>query len=159
MAQEKKKRGRPSTYKAEIAEQICERLSGGESLRSICEDDDFPGLKTVMQWLARHSDFAQQYASAREAWADAEFESILRIADTPQEGEKTKTLPDGSVETMTGDMIDHRRLQIDTRKWALARMSPKKYGDRIHNEHSGQVGVDLIGRLQAGRKRALEGGE
>jgi hypothetical protein len=28
-------------------------------------------------------------------------------------------------------MIEHRRLQVDARKWILARMDPKKYGDKI----------------------------
>ena len=27
--------------------------------------------------------------------------------------------------------IDRSRLRVDTRKWALARMSPKKYGDQV----------------------------
>lgn len=28
-------------------------------------------------------------------------------------------------------MTDHRRLKIDARKWVVARMLPKKYGDKI----------------------------
>jgi len=27
-------------------------------------------------------------------------------------------------------MIEHRRLRIDTRKWAAAKMAPKKYGEK-----------------------------
>jgi hypothetical protein len=95
-----------------------------------------------MSWLARDKDFQQQYARARESWADAEFENLMHIADTPIEGEKTKTTADG-VEITRGDMIEHRRLQVDTRKWALARMSPKKYGDRVALDHAGNVRLDL----------------
>ena len=134
--------GRPSDFTPEVAEEICDRLGGGESLRTICQDENMPGLRTVMTWLARDKEFQQQYTRARESWADAEFENLMHIADTPIEGEKTKETADG-IEIMRGDMIEHRRLQVDTRKWALARMSPKKYGDRVALDHAGSVRLDL----------------
>jgi hypothetical protein len=28
-------------------------------------------------------------------------------------------------------------LQVDTRKWAAARVAPKKYGDRVEHDHKG----------------------
>ena len=34
-------------------------------------------------------------------------------------------------------MIEHRRLQIETRKWMLGRMAPKKYGDVQVHKHGG----------------------
>ncbi|WP_395449387.1 hypothetical protein ACHMW7_05805 [Aminobacter sp. UC22_36] len=43
--------------------------------------------------------FADQYARAREAQADALFDDILDIADTTQIGVKTKEAADGSIET------------------------------------------------------------
>ncbi len=87
-------------------------------------------------------DFAQNYARARRYWAESEFERMMEIADTPQLGEKTKTTDKG-VEVITGDMTDHRRLQVDTRKWALARMFPKKYGDATLLKHSDPDGNAL----------------
>lgn len=121
--------GRPSDYTPELVDAICGRLTEGESLRAICRDDGMPHAATVCRWLAQHEDFREQYARAREAQADVLFDEILDIADTPFEGVKTKTMPDGKVETTSGDMIDHRRLQVDARKWMLGKMQPKKYGD------------------------------
>jgi hypothetical protein len=48
-------------------------------------------------------------------------------------------------------MIDHRRLKVDTRKWYLSKLAPKRYGDRIAVEHSGSVSIE--DRLRAGRAR------
>ena len=31
------------------------------------------------------------------------------------------------------------RLRVDTRKWAAARLAPKKYGDHIQHEHKGGI--------------------
>jgi hypothetical protein len=129
--------GRPSSYTLEIGDIICERLAEGESLRSICRDDAMPSQSMVFRWLAADEMFREQYARAREAQADAIFDEILFIADTPVQGVKTKTKEDGSVETQTGDMIEHRRLQVDARKWMAGKLRPKVYGDKLTNIHEG----------------------
>ncbi len=122
--------GRPSSYTPEIAEEILDRLASGESLRTICaSSEDFPDIRSVMRWLRKDEDFRQQYARAREIWADSVVDECQHIADTPQEGVIVKELKDGSEEITREDMLGHRKLQIDTRKWAAARMSPRKYGD------------------------------
>lgn len=131
--------GRPSDFTQEIADTICERIADGESLRSICNGEDMPNKATVFRWLASNDTFRDQYARARETQADALFDEILSIADTPQIGEKRKVKEDGGVEISTGDMIEHRRLQVDARKWMAGKLRPKKYGDKLDVEHSGQV--------------------
>lgn len=130
-----------TVYSEEIASAICERLACGESLRKICGDEKMPALRTVFDWLAddRFLSFRTKYAHAREAQADTLFDEILDIADTPQLGEKTKTKPDGEVEVTSGDMIDHRRLQIETRKWMASKLHPKKYGDKLDLNVDGQM--------------------
>ncbi len=66
----KRPRGRPSIYSAELAETICARLVGGESLRQICEDDKMPCSTTVLRWLVEKDDFQAQYAQACELQAE-----------------------------------------------------------------------------------------
>lgn len=75
---------------------------------------------------------------------DTIFAEILEIADTPLMGIKT-TIKASGVETTEGDMVEHRRLQIDARKWVLARMAPKKYGDKIQADlkHEGDIEVRI----------------
>ncbi len=126
--------GRPTTYTEKQADEICDRLAGGESLRSICQDP-MPPQSVVFQWLSKQEKFAENYTRARQFWAECEFERMMEIADTPQVGIKTKTTDKG-VETIEGDMVDHRRLQVDTRKWALARMFPKKFSDSSRIAHT-----------------------
>jgi hypothetical protein len=54
-----------SSYNEDIAAEICERLAGGESLRSICREDvTMPTEKTVWNWALAHPEFA-----AHKAWA------------------------------------------------------------------------------------------
>ena len=109
--------GRPSTYTPEIAVQICTRLANGESLRQICRDKGMPKRDTVIAWLFKNGGFSGQYALARVAQADFYADEILDIADGP-EGD---SLLD----------VNRSRLRVDTRKWLMARMAPKKYGDSL----------------------------
>ena len=47
----KDKGGRPSKYTIKIADEICERLSSGESLNAISKDDHMPHRVNIMRWL------------------------------------------------------------------------------------------------------------
>jgi hypothetical protein len=53
-------------------------------------------------------------------------------------GTKTITKANGDVQTIVGDMIQHRRLLVDARKWALSKALPKIYGDKreVDNKHT-----------------------
>lgn len=79
-----------------------------------------PGERTVYSWLAKHEEFQQNYARAQAHRAEFRAEEIVHIADTA-----------------TAEDVQVAKLRVDTRKWVMAREAPKKYGDRIVNEHTG----------------------
>jgi hypothetical protein len=82
-----------------------------------------PTKTSVFRCLAAHNAFRDQYARARDARADTLFDEILDIANKPIVGKKTKYDKDGNVVEVTeGDMIEHRRLQIDARKWMAGKL-------------------------------------
>lgn len=104
--------GRPSTYTEEMANRICDKLTEGISLRKLCMQDDFPTASTVYVWLDRNPEFAERYARAREAATEDMLEEIFEIADNPEID------------------VQDKRVRIDTRKWAMGKLKPKKYGDK-----------------------------
>lgn len=116
--------GRPSEYSEAVADAICLRLANAESLRKICLSDDMPCQTTVFKWLRQNEEFAQQYARAREAQADALFDECLDIAD---DGSNDYM---GEGETYNGDAVQRSRLRIDTRKWMAGKLRPKVYGEK-----------------------------
>lgn len=123
--------GRPTRYTQDLADTICEELALGKSMRTICQSDDMPAMSTVFKWLRENTGFSEQYEKAKQESADAMAEELLYIADTPVMGVITTTKADGSVETKQDEMLGHRRLQIDSRKWLMAKMKPKKYGEKL----------------------------
>jgi hypothetical protein len=78
--------------------------------------------------LLKDSEKSKRYARATEMRADRIAEEIMTIADN-QEGDVYKNA-DG-VEFINHNVINRARLRVDSRKWILAKMNPKKYGDKI----------------------------
>lgn len=123
-----KQTGRPSDYLVEVADDICSLLAKGESLNSICKKEGFPSRNTVYRWLRENTEFRDNYARATDDRADSIFEEMLDISDN--------VIPDNAE-------IAKARLKIDTRKWVLSRMNPKKFSDKQSVEHTGRDGSDL----------------
>ena len=139
-----RKRGSISAYSAEIADKICARISEGEGLKTMCREDGMPGWRTVYDWIQKYPEFAAAMERARELGADAIAAECLEIADTPLEGEERIEKDDGRIEIKRGDMLGHRKLQIDTRLKLLAKWHPKKYGERT--TLAGDPDAPLTGR-------------
>lgn len=125
------KTGRPSDYNQEIATKICEQLSHGKSLRTVCLAEEMPSLQTVYNWFSKHPDFVEQYARAKQESADALAEEVLDIADD---------MPKKIVGNDKSDSarVMAERARIDTRKWLMSKMKPKKYGDKIDMTTNGK---------------------
>jgi hypothetical protein len=136
--------GRPSLFTAELAAAICERISLGESLRSICRDEKMPAKSTVFEWLSQDAAFADQYARARESSADVLAEEILEIADDATNDWMERNAEDNAGWVANGEHIQRSRLRVDTRKWIAAKLKPKKYGERQTVEHEGAVNLNVV---------------
>ena len=77
---------------------------------------------------------------ALEIKADIMRDEILEIADAPPE----KT-PFGSTDS---GAVQDKRVRIDTRKWLMARQSPRKYGDKLDIDHGVQKDNPLASLIQ-----------
>ena len=53
-------------FSQKIFDKICERISQGESLSSICSDEKMPSRDSVYKWMHENQDLTDKYARARE---------------------------------------------------------------------------------------------
>lgn len=122
--------------KAKACEEILARVRGGMSLSKACIGDDWtPARQTFELWCRQDPDLDSEYTRAREARADAIFEECLDISD--RQGADVVTV-DG-VDVIDHNVIARNKLMIDTRRWMLGKMQPKKYGDKLDVGVTGQV--------------------
>ena len=65
---------------ADIKRLICECISQGKSLASVCRDNSITH-SSVYSMLAQDSEFADSYARARERQADRDADEVVELAD------------------------------------------------------------------------------
>ena len=88
------------------------------------------GLNTELfyKWLDSDDFNAKSYARACNKRSERIFEEMIEIADKQ---DKDIYIDKEGRERVDHNVIHRNKLQIDTRKWMLAKMNPKKYGDKI----------------------------
>lgn len=129
----KKKVGRPTKYTEKLALDICEKIASGRSLRSISKEKGMPSVSTVMRWLLdpERQAFWEHYAKARSIQAELLFDETIDIADDGTNDWQERELNNGEVaEVLNSENIQRSRLRVDTRKWYISKVLPKKYGER-----------------------------
>ena len=102
---------------------ICDIIISGKSLRTALSKVKLSS-QTFFVWIREDEIMSKQYAQATVERAELMFEDMLDIADKAPKLTNTKF----GTTVDTGD-IQHKRVKIDTRKWALSKMNPKKYGN------------------------------
>ncbi len=122
-------------FSQEVFDAICDRIANGESLRTICTDENMPSQSAVFKWLASDKEkggaLVEQYARAREAQADALFDEILDIADDGRNDWVEKNDPDNPGYRENGEALRRSVLRVDARKWMAGKLRPKVYGEKI----------------------------
>ena len=107
---------------------ILDDIESGDSLRAACRNINL-NRRDFYKWIDESDELKNQYARATTERHDKIFEEILEISD------------DGSFDTITDkegneklntEHVQRSRLRVDSRKWMLGKMNPKKYGDRIN---------------------------
>ena len=121
----KSKGGRPTLYNEEIAAEILTHIINGKSLSAWCKVAGRPKPGTVYNWIARHAEFREQYARAREEQADTYADEIVEISDTEEDPQRA-------------------RVRIDARKWVAAKLKPKVYSDYTRVDQSVTLTQDQV---------------
>ncbi len=136
-----KKQGRPTDYTEEKAEKILDRISDGETLVSICKNEEMPHRTTVNRWANSddHEEFGKQLEFARETGGDALAEKAMVLADELARSGNTE---------LSRDQILAKIGAIKAYQWQASKLNPKRYGDQVSNDvrcHNGNVQYPIQG--------------
>jgi hypothetical protein len=99
----------------------------GESVRSICKDANMPDVSSFYDWLMADRELQSRYLRAKEMLMERLSEEILELSDDIS----------GDIDPASAAIRIHRaKLQIDTRKWLMVHLTPKRYGDKLSIDSS-----------------------
>ena len=116
--------------KENILNSIFDDISKGMSLRRACKNIGIPRI-TFFDWIDKEERFADLYTRARQQGLEARFESIEEdYSEEPQRDPET-----GKIDSA---WVQLQRLKIDSKKWELSKLAPKKYGDKIDVTSKGE---------------------
>lgn len=109
-----------------LFQNVLNHIKEGMAFRNaIKQNDTFS--RTIWDELIKIPEKNAQYAHACKERADAIFEDIIEIADNS--GNDVKTI--NGVDFVNHEAIQRDKLRVDARKWAVSKMDPKKYGDKL----------------------------
>lgn len=116
----------------ELEKSVLEGIESGLTLRQVAAQHSISAA-LILKKVAANKEFCEQYARVLELRTESDFE---RLADLVFEEPRETNFG-----TIDAGWVNLKRLQVDTIKWALSKRNPKKYGERIQQELSGQVSV------------------
>jgi hypothetical protein len=106
---------RPSTYSFELAKEICERVSNGESIKHVLDSkDEYPTFPTWCKWKRDNQELLSLYVRAREDKAESVDDKIDDVI---------RKIESGQLDPAQGRVI------IDALKWKASKYYPKMFGD------------------------------
>lgn len=119
---EKTKTAKPERDKDAICQSVLQGMRDGLSAFKACQAAGVP-QSTFNRWVDADAKLVEDYAHAREDLIERMANEVLELADSevPETG-------DGKRDWQA---IQQRKLQVDSRKWLLSKLAPKKYGDRL----------------------------
>ena len=132
------KRTKPgSDDRATISAKVLEGMRDGLSAFKACQAAGVP-QSTFSRWVDDDATLAENYAHAREDLIERMASEVMELADSevPETGDGKKDW----------QAIQKHKLQVDTRKWLLSKLAPKKYGDKL--EVSGDPANPLVQRIE-----------
>jgi hypothetical protein len=135
MANKPTKPGSPE--RAKLADAVLANMETGMSCFKACQHAGVP-MPTFMLWVSQDSELADRYAQARENFVERIAQEVMELSDVDV-GET----PDGRKDWAA---VQKHKLQVDTRKWLLSKLAPKKYGEKI--EISGDKESPLVHRIE-----------
>lgn len=98
-----------------VFDAICEEVRKGALVQNACKANNI-GTSTLHRWLDESEELRELYARVRIEQAHAMAEAIVDIADTCGED---------------ANGINKARARMDARKFLVAKIAPKIYGDKL----------------------------
>lgn len=120
-------------YTPELGDRICERIATCSlGLDHIAKEFNL-NPSTLRDWYAKDThDFSKKYARAKVQQMDYMAEEIIEIADDGRNDLMTVYNAAGEPkEVEDKEVLNRSRLRVDSRKWLMSKLAPKKYGDKV----------------------------
>jgi hypothetical protein len=121
--------GRPSKYTEELATEICAKISSTDKGIHFVAKELNISVSTIFEWLIKYPDFSEKYTRARQLQTEFMREQMIEVSNHRDEDHTPFT---------GANVIQRDKLIVETLKWQMSKLNPKKYGDKIDVTSDGE---------------------
>jgi hypothetical protein len=121
---------RLNEYNIEVCLKICEEVAqGGNIMRVLEAKDEYPTWSTFRRWKRDNEELRTLYINSQQDKAEAlenemdDYRSMLLAKE---------------IDASTYNTL------VQTLKWKMAKFYPKMFGDKVQQEHSGEITTNVI---------------
>jgi hypothetical protein len=116
--------GRPSSYTPEMGQEIADAIASSELglIHLVNANPHWPDRATIFTWTRKQPHFHDLYYKAKEEQTETIVEYMQEVMAEPHK----------IVDEVTGKIktdVPMLRLKMDTMKWHVAKLKPKKFGE------------------------------
>lgn len=116
---------RPSEYNFELCVEICNQVAEGFNIKTVLSSrSEYPTFQTWCNWKRSNSELFDLYISSIQDKSESVDEEIDQIMSMLKAGE---------LEPSVANVL------IQTLKWKAAKYYPKMFGEKVQQEHSGEI--------------------
>lgn len=120
---------RPSEYDLKMCEDICSQVAEGCNIKTVLKSKtEYPTFQTWCNWKRQHDELFDLYTRSIQDKAESVDEEIDFILSEIRSKE---------IDPASG------RILIDTLKWKASKYYPKMFGEKVQQEHSGEIKSNL----------------
>jgi hypothetical protein len=121
---------RLTEYNYDLCIEICDKIADGQNIKSILNsDDNYPSFPTWCKWKRENPELLNLYVNSIQDKGESVDAQIDEIWQGCKEG-----LYDASIANVL----------IQTLKWKASKYYPKMFGDKVQQEHSGEITTNVI---------------
>jgi hypothetical protein len=117
-------------YSEPLAIEICERISSGELLINICNDEHMPTVRRVTQWLGEDVEFKGLYGASINDRLSIFEEEVIKIADDAARDFKEIVRNGRAMRVPDGEAIARAKLRVEVRFKHLKAYRPERWGEQ-----------------------------
>ena len=121
---------RLTEYNFDLCIEICDKIADGQNIKSILNsDENYPSFPTWCKWKRENPELLNLYVNSIQD----KGESVDAQIDEIWQGCK-----DGLYDASIANVL------IQTLKWKASKYYPKMFGDKVQQEHSGEITTNVI---------------
>jgi len=121
---------RLTEYDFNLCVEICDKLADGDNIKRIlASDENYPDWTTFRRWKQKNEELRTLYINSQQDKAIALENELDDLRDSLLE----KDIDPATYNTLA-----------QTIKWKMAKFYPKVFGEKIQQEHSGEIKTTII---------------